>query len=162
MHMEKTGWVCLSTNLLTQWGQVKHICVGKLTIIGSDNGLTPGCCQAINWTNAGNCQLDPSGQTSVKFQLEFKYFRSRKCIWKCRLQNGAHFLPPQFVNKQNICEMYYTPVKATPGVSWGPIEGLWGPQKYPGQPDTSATIICWTQAHWNKHLSISHTEQSEQ
>ena len=56
--------------------------------------------------------------------------------------------------------MYYTPVKATLGVSWGPIEGLWGSQKYPGQPDTS--IICWTQAHWNQHLSISHTEQSEQ
>ena len=37
---------------------------------------------------------------------------------------------PRCVNKQNICEMYYTPVKATLGVSWGPIEGLWGSQKY--------------------------------
>ena len=30
-----------------------HICVGKLTIIGSNNGLSPGRCQAIIWTNAG-------------------------------------------------------------------------------------------------------------
>ena len=30
-----------------------HICVNKLTIIGSDNGLSPGRCQAIIWTNAG-------------------------------------------------------------------------------------------------------------
>ena len=31
-----------------------HICVDKLTIIGSDNGLSPGRRQAIIWTNAGN------------------------------------------------------------------------------------------------------------
>ena len=30
-----------------------HICVGKLTIIGSDNGLSPGRCQAITLTNTG-------------------------------------------------------------------------------------------------------------
>ena len=28
-------------------GRVTHICVGNLTIIGSDNGLSPGRCQAI-------------------------------------------------------------------------------------------------------------------
>ena len=30
-----------------------HICVGNLTIIGSDNGLSPGRRQALTWTNAG-------------------------------------------------------------------------------------------------------------
>ena len=30
-----------------------HVCVSKSTIIGSDNGLPPGRCQAIVWTNAG-------------------------------------------------------------------------------------------------------------
>ena len=38
---------------LTYWGRVMHICVSKLTIIGSDNGLSPGRRQAIIWTNAG-------------------------------------------------------------------------------------------------------------
>ena len=38
---------------LTHWGRVTHICVSKLTIIGSDNGLSPGWRQAIIWTNAG-------------------------------------------------------------------------------------------------------------
>ena len=37
---------------LTHWGRVTHICVGKLTILGSDNGLSPGRRQAIIWTNA--------------------------------------------------------------------------------------------------------------
>ena len=42
-----------STIFLTHWGRVTHICVSKLTIIGSDNGLSPGQRQAIIRTNAG-------------------------------------------------------------------------------------------------------------
>ena len=38
----------------THWGRVTHICISKLTIIGSDMGLLPGQWhQAIIWTNAG-------------------------------------------------------------------------------------------------------------
>ena len=50
---------------LTHWGRVAHMCVSKLTIIGRDNGLSPGRRQAIIWTNAGI--LDPWEQISVKF-----------------------------------------------------------------------------------------------
>ena len=32
---------------LTHWGRVTHICVGKVIILGSDNGLSPGRRQAI-------------------------------------------------------------------------------------------------------------------
>ena len=39
--------------LLTRWGRVMHICVDKLTIIGSDNGLSPDRRQAIIWTHDG-------------------------------------------------------------------------------------------------------------
>ena len=38
---------------LTHWGRVTYICFGKLTIIGSDNGLVPGWNQwwnLVNWT----------------------------------------------------------------------------------------------------------------
>ena len=38
-----------------------HICVGKLTIIGSDNGLSPGRHQAIIWNNAGLLLIEPLG-----------------------------------------------------------------------------------------------------
>ena len=31
----------------THWGRVTHICVGNLTIISPDNGLSPGRRQAI-------------------------------------------------------------------------------------------------------------------
>ena len=38
-------------SFLTHWGRVTHMCVSKLTIMGSDNGLSPGWRQAIIWTN---------------------------------------------------------------------------------------------------------------
>ena len=44
---------------LTHWGRVTHICIGNLTIIGSDNGLSPGRRQAIIWTNAGILSIGP-------------------------------------------------------------------------------------------------------
>ena len=44
---------------LTHWGRVTHICVGKLTIIASDNGLSPERHQAIIWTNAGLLLIGP-------------------------------------------------------------------------------------------------------
>ena len=37
---------------LTHWGRVTHICVSNLTIIASDNGLSPGGREAIILTNA--------------------------------------------------------------------------------------------------------------
>ena len=46
---------------LTHWGRVTHICVNKLTIIGSDNGLSPDRRQAIIWTNAGILLIGPLG-----------------------------------------------------------------------------------------------------
>ena len=45
-------YAALGGDALTRWGRVTHICVGNLTIIGSDNGLSPGWRQAIIWTNA--------------------------------------------------------------------------------------------------------------
>ena len=47
--------------LLTHWGRVTHICVSKLTIIGSDNGLSPDRRQTIIWTNAGLLLIAPLG-----------------------------------------------------------------------------------------------------
>ena len=37
----------ISFKKLTHWGWVTHICAGNLTIIGLDNGLSPGRRQAI-------------------------------------------------------------------------------------------------------------------
>ena len=51
----------VSIKSFTHWGRVTHLCVGKLTIIGSDNGLSPVRRQAIIWTNAGILLIGPLG-----------------------------------------------------------------------------------------------------
>ena len=48
-------------DISTHWGRVTHICVNKPTVIGSDNGLSPGQCQAIMWTNDGILLIGPMG-----------------------------------------------------------------------------------------------------
>ena len=50
---QKMCEICMKFTTLTHWGWVTHICIDNLTIIGPDNGLSPGRCQAIIWTNAG-------------------------------------------------------------------------------------------------------------
>ena len=63
-----------ATNALTHWGRVTHICVGKLTIIGSDNGLSPERRQAIIWTNAGILLIGPLGTNFNEISIEIQTF----------------------------------------------------------------------------------------
>ena len=65
-------------NELTHWGPVTHICVGKLTIIGSDNGLSPWRRQAIIWTNAGILLIRPLGTNFSEILIEIQTFSFKK------------------------------------------------------------------------------------
>ena len=58
-----------------------HVCVGKLTIIGSDNGLSPGRRQAIIWTNAGILLIGPLG-TNSEILIEINTFSFKKMSLK--------------------------------------------------------------------------------
>ena len=64
--------------VLTHWGRVTHSCVGKLTIIGSDNGLSPGRRQAIIWTNAGILSIGPLGTNFSEILIEIYVFSFKK------------------------------------------------------------------------------------
>ena len=55
-----------------------HICVGKLTIIGSNNGLSPGRRQAIIWTNAGILLIRPLGTNFSKSLIGIQTFSLKK------------------------------------------------------------------------------------
>ena len=63
---------------LTHWGQVTHICVVKLTIIGSDNGLWPGRRQAIIWTNAEILLNGPLGTNFIEILIGIQTFSFKK------------------------------------------------------------------------------------
>ena len=63
---------------LTHWGRVTHICVGNLTIIGPDHGLSPGRRQAIIWTNAGILLIGPWGTNFSEILIGIQTFSSKK------------------------------------------------------------------------------------
>ena len=63
-----------------------HICVIKLTTIGSDNGLLVGWCQAIISTNAG-ILLTRTLKTNFR-EIKIYTCSLKNCIWKsCVLHN---------------------------------------------------------------------------
>ena len=51
-----------------------HICVGKLSSIGSENGLSPERRQAIIWTNAGILLIGPLGKKFSEILIEIHAF----------------------------------------------------------------------------------------
>ena len=55
-----------------------HICVSKLTIIGSDNGLSPERRQAIIRTNAGILLIGPLGTNFSEILIETQTFSLKK------------------------------------------------------------------------------------
>ena len=64
--------------ILTHWGRVTPVCVGKLTIIGSDNGLSPGRRQTIIWTNAGILLIGPLGTNFSEIVVGIQAFSFKK------------------------------------------------------------------------------------
>ena len=86
-------------SMLTNWGRVTHICVSKLIIIGSDNGLSPDRRQAIVWTNAGillkhwgRDEMDAISQTT--FSNAFSWMK----IFEHRLEFHMKFVPKDPIN----------------------------------------------------------------
>ena len=103
-------WCCMAPpvrNELTHWGRVTHVCVSKIIIFGSDNGLSPGRRQAIILTNAAILLIGLLGTNLSEFFLsKFKHFHSRKCIWKCRLRNFVCFF------RNILCVMFFNVYRA--------------------------------------------------
>ena len=64
--------------LLTHWGRVKHICIGNLTIIGSENGLSPGERKAIIWTSAIILLIESLGTNFSEILIEIQTFSFKK------------------------------------------------------------------------------------
>ena len=93
---------------LTYWGRVMYMCVGSLTIISLDYGLSTGRYQATIWTNVyinNMCiwtiwmLLIGAFRTNFSnISIEIRKVHSAKCISKRRLRNCGHLSRPRFVN----------------------------------------------------------------
>ena len=64
--------------MMTLWGRLTHICVSKLSVTGSDNGLSPDRRQAIIWTNAGILSIGPLATNVRELLIKIHTFSFKK------------------------------------------------------------------------------------
>ena len=81
-----------------------HICISKLTIIVSDNGLLPGQHQAIIWSNAGILLIEPLGTNFDEILIEIYTFSSTKTHLKMSSEKWWPFCLG--LNVLNICHTW--------------------------------------------------------
>ena len=94
-------------DILTHWGLVTHKCVNKLTIIGSDNGLSPDRHQAIIWTNAEILLIEPLATNFSEIFIgihTFSFTKMHLKLWsgKCRPFCPGINVLRQCTHNQNI------------------------------------------------------------
>ena len=94
---------------LTHWGRVKHICVCKLTIIGSDNGLSPGRRQAIILTKAGILLIGPLSTNFSEISSDIHSFSFKKMYLK---RSSAKWRP--FCFGLNVLKRYIGQKNSSP------------------------------------------------
>ena len=89
-------WIVLSSSTRPHSHTVQpicHICVSKLTIIGSQNGLLPGRCQAIIWTNAGILLIWPFQTNFSEISIDIQTFSFKKIYFKMSSGKWRPFCP---------------------------------------------------------------------
>ena len=92
----------------THWGRVTHICVGKLTNIGADNGLSPGRRQAIIWTNAGILLIGPLGKNFSEILIKISTLSFKKMRLKVSSAKWRPFcLDLNVLNPTEVCSPSY-------------------------------------------------------
>ena len=81
-----------------------RICVGKLTSIASDNGLSPARHQTINYTNAGILLMGPLGTNISGILNEFQTFPLKKLRLKMSSAKRQPYFPDLSVIRQHFYE----------------------------------------------------------
>ena len=136
-HIHPLGCFC-SRTILTHWGRVTHICVSRLPITGSDNGLSPGRRQAVIWTNWNIVNWTLRNKLQWKFNRNSNIFIHENAFESFVCEMAAILSRPQCVNdKKRIGQVasdillirfaYYTKDnQGVPGLVTDPPCGVWG------------------------------------
>ena len=99
------AWIAL---VLTHWGRVTHICVGKLTSIGSDNGLSPDRRQAIIWNNAGILLIRPLGTNFSEILIGIQTFSFKTMHLKMSSAKWHPFVSASMYQMTLRCLIYWS------------------------------------------------------
>ena len=135
-----------------------HICVGNLTIIGPDNGLSPGRRQAIIWTSAGILLIGPWGTNFSEVLIGIHTFSFKKihlkmssAIWRsfC-LGLNVLIKEPKWNNtignqlKTLLARLFYDP-----NMHVTTLSGFWN-----GEIRLTAKIPSWPQMQNEPEISL--------
>ena len=113
-----------------------HICVSQLTIIGSDNGLSPGRCQVIIWTNAVILLIGSLETNFSEILIGIQTFSFKKMQLKCRLRNGIHFV------SASVCYHWYSHIWKRRSLYWdGALIYKWVTVTWQGWECTTRTVV---------------------
>ena len=88
----------LGGGVLTDIIRVTHICVSKITLIDSDNGLSPGRHQAIIWSNVEILLIRTIETNFRVILIEFHEFSFRKVHLKMSSEKWCKLSRHQYVN----------------------------------------------------------------
>ena len=91
---------------LTHWGWVMHICISKLSIIGSDNGLSPGWRQAIIWTSVWILLIGPLVTNFSEILIRIHIVSFKKMHLKMSSEKLRPFWP-QWVESVLAADVWY-------------------------------------------------------
>ena len=101
----------------THWGRLTHICIGELTIIGSDDGLSPGWRQATIWTNAEILLIGPIGTNLSGMLIKISSLSMKKICLKMSIPSR-----PQCVNvhcgSMSLCNVHSLSTKNNKILLW--------------------------------------------
>ena len=160
-----------------------HICVGNLTIIGSDNGLSPDRRQAIIWTSAGSLLIGPLGTNFSEILIGIQTFSFTKMHLKMSAK-WRPFCPSLNVLRPNVLKLHfpwaYLCGFPDPALA-GPVAGcqlpLWNSQPHLHDTPTKkkkktisrAKLLIWCATEMGqygyddhgKHISAISTSQSQ-
>ena len=93
--------LCEENLLVTsEFVSLTHICVGNLTIIVSDNGLSPGRRQAIIWTNAGIVNWTLRNKLQWNFHCNSNIFIEENALPNVVCEMASVLCRPQCVKGQ--------------------------------------------------------------
>ena len=132
---------------LTHWGWAMHICISKLTITGSDNGLSLGWRQAIVWTNAGILLIRTLGTNFSEIFSKIRIFSFKKMHSKISSVKWGQFCLSLDVLNHHI---WYWQDPPQHGV-WPLNCELWSDWLSLSQCRYWLTVVTWG-SPWHPHL----------
>ena len=99
---------------------MRHICVNKVTIIGSDNGLSLGRRQAIIWSNAGKLLIGHLETNFSEIVIKIQTFSFRKMRLKMSSGKWLSFVSASmcWIEKPRTLIHYPQAGCSMPGLRW--------------------------------------------